>query len=50
MEASQIGILPETPPTHPAAPLEVRRVDVSKTNITTLYDRSWRDRKDAIVE
>jgi hypothetical protein len=49
MEASQTSHLPEIPPTNPA-PSEFRRVAVSETNITTLYDGSGRDGKDAIVE
>jgi hypothetical protein len=49
MEAGQTSDLRETPPTNPA-PSTFRRVGVSKTNITTLYDGSGRDGKDAIVE
>ncbi|PMD64586.1 uncharacterized protein K444DRAFT_583031 [Hyaloscypha bicolor E] len=49
MEAGQTSDIAETPPANPA-PSEFRRVDVSETSFTTLYDGSEKDGKDAIVD
>jgi hypothetical protein len=49
MEAGQTSDIAETPPANPA-PSEFRRVAVSETSFTTLYDGSEKDGKDAIVE
>lgn len=49
MEAAESNDLRETLPSIPS-PSELELVTVSKNNVTTLYDGSGRDGKDAIVE